>query len=107
LDSRENKNKTLKIKKLYKKVEKLLEINHAAFIAFPNQENGLVELRLMDLDDAKDFETKLKNSFQEQMQDLILSKGDTISVPKENKPNGKEKKDKKDSQNGYQESQEG
>ena len=99
----ENRVRTLKFKNLHKKLEKLLEINHAAFIALPNQETGVVELRLLDIDDAKEFEKRLKGSFQEQLRDSIIAQGDTISSPEnknkqDEKINGSQEKSGENSQ---------
>ena len=93
-----NRKKTARFKKLFKKIIRLLEENHAAFIALPNQETGIVDLRLLDKDDAAQYQEKLQGSIQEQLQDIIHSQGDPISAPadieQKNDQENKEDKEK-------------
>ena len=87
-----NEQKTERFKKLFRRIEKLLYKNAATFIALPNKETGIVELRLIDLENAMEFEKRLAGSIQEQLQEMIHSQGDVISAPADNeKQDGQEK----------------
>ena len=101
--SESNEAKTARFKKLHRRIEKLLYKNAAAFIALPNKETGIVELRLLDIEDAMEFERRLSGSIQEQLMDSINSQGDVISAP-ENQDKQDGKSQETSSQEGYEES---